>query len=123
MRYNAEGCYQILDENTSRYQPKIRSETCPNTPFGDGVAPGVPVAVAAMAKPGVAGPLCGVAVEEAAFSALLKAEDEGASLMGVPTVGLEFSREGVAGSSTDIALLLGSDADSGSWEAPLRVVE
>jgi hypothetical protein len=80
----------------SSYQPKIKSDTCPSTPLllaGDVVLfAGVPAGLGASGVEGLGG-----------APAFLKADVEGASLMGVPTLGVFEGKGDCIGSSTTIA--------------------
>jgi hypothetical protein len=96
---------------TRSYHPKIKSDTWPSTLFfGEVVAGLVAVATgnAGALTPGMLGPhpRCGCGADGfSATPARLNAEVAGASLMGVPGVGVGvFELEAIGGSSTAIAL-------------------
>ena len=83
MRVHA--CRHLLKyviQRSSDYHPKTKSENCPSIPF-DGV-PGVPTAAGNTAgcSPGVLGPVLGVC------PGFRNADADGASRIGVPTVGV-----------------------------------
>lgn len=106
---------------SASYHPKIKSDTWPSTPLFGVLAEGVVVAVvgagnAGALTPGMLGPQprCGVA-GFSATPARLNADVAGASLIGVPGVGvLEFIGDG----ASTTAIALDWEVDSGRTPPP-----